>query len=122
MKTALIAALSIMFLAVAVLATEASAGDVRVSYLDGGASATAITPKQVYTVQCTNPSCYKTSTDGGAPDCNNDYKLPQTAPIAGATLYERKFESASDSWVHVRAIDGGLPGCNLYRNTLNPPR
>ena len=95
-----------------VMMPAAEAADVRISALDGGASSIAISPRVTYVLQCSNPSCYRVSLDGGLAVCSTDYNLPTLG-----NKYEREFDSAGNNRLHAYALDAGAPGCQLYQRT-----
>lgn len=112
-QTLLIVALAVAVV-MGLLSLPAFAHDLRISALDGGLTATAISPKIDYTLQCTGASCYRITLDGGAADCSVDYNL-QLSATGGK--YEREFNGGAGGLIRVYALDAGAPGCQLYQKT-----
>ena len=92
----------------------------------------AISPQQVYTIQCSAPACMRTCgslTDGGcAPlTCTQDFQLPaQRGALsvdAGSLyppIYATEFDSATDPYVNVAGV-AVSPSCRLLLNKRNVP-
>lgn len=104
---------------VVVLGLNAFASDVNLGALastDAGTSnSLAVPPKVTITLQCTEPSCYKTGTGTLVATCASNYVLP----LVG-TKYERTLDTGAHNRVAAIAVDAGNPGCQVFQTTKNP--
>lgn len=100
-------------------ALNAHAYDVNLGALsstDAGTSNTLTVPAKVkVTLQCTEPSCYKTGTGTLTATCASNYVLP----LVGSK-YERTLDTGAHTRVAAIAVDAGNPGCQVFQTTSNP--
>lgn len=103
----------------ALVALNAHAYDVNLGALtstDAGTSNSLTVPAKVtITLQCVEPSCYKTGTSTLTATCASNYVLP----LVG-TKYERSLDTGAHNRVAAIAVDAGNPGCQVFQTTKNP--
>ena len=94
---------------------------------DGGPLPVKLLAQSTYRLECSNPSCYRFSTDGGLAVCGTDSTVPGVSAGSNAggavTVYQTTFQSAGANYLfNASANDGGVSGCRLFLDTLNLPR
>lgn len=105
---------SLLFYGVQALAYDVNLG--ALSSSDAGTSNSLTVPAKVkVTLQCTEPSCYKTGTSTLTATCASNYVLP----LVGSK-YERTLDTGAHTRVAAIAVDAGNPGCQVFQTTSNP--
>lgn len=105
---------------------EAAAADkwqYNLTSTDAGSTNTgALTKQREYAIQCDIPCCYKTGTSTPlSADCTKDFVVAGQSPsVPGSAQPGRDFDSASDSYVVARAVDGGNPNARVLLRTRTP--